>query len=116
MKKFLIIIASVAMAGYLQAQTPTEKKVTTKDVVKKEVKAEKVVDNERKEVQKMALKEHVCTPACQNGKHVYKHGEKGHVCTKECKANMETKVKKDLKGNIENKVNKEVKESSEKKK
>ena len=116
MKKFLIIIASVAMAGYLQAQTPTEKKGTTKEVVSKEMKTEKAVVKEGKEVQKMTLKDHVCTPACQNGKHVYKHGEKGHVCIKECKANMDTKVKKDLKGNMESKMNKEVKEGSEKKK
>jgi hypothetical protein len=37
---------------------------------------------------KMELKEHKCTSACKNGKHVYAHGEKGHVCTKECKKMM----------------------------
>lgn len=31
------------------------------------------------------LKDHVCTSACKNGKHVYAHGEKGHVCTDACK-------------------------------
>lgn len=32
-----------------------------------------------------ALKEHVCTGACQEGYHVYAHGEKGHTCTDACK-------------------------------
>lgn len=40
---------------------------------------------------KMELKEHVCTAACKNGKHVYAHGEKGHVCTKACKKMMKEK-------------------------
>ncbi len=35
---------------------------------------------------KPALKKHVCTAACKDGKHVYAHGEKGHVCTDACKA------------------------------
>ncbi|MDE3235094.1 MAG: hypothetical protein KGO81_03990 [Bacteroidota bacterium] len=35
--------------------------------------------------QKEKLKEHKCTAACKNGKHVYAHGEKGHVCGPECK-------------------------------
>lgn len=38
---------------------------------------------------KMAMKAHVCTAACKDGKHVYAHGEKGHVCGPECmKAKM----------------------------
>ncbi len=41
---------------------------------------------------KMAMKEHKCTKACKDGKHVYAHGEKGHVCTDACKK-MEKKVK-----------------------
>lgn len=36
----------------------------------------------------MKMKEHVCTAACKDGKHVYAHGEKGHVCTEDCKKNM----------------------------
>jgi hypothetical protein len=36
-----------------------------------------------------AMKAHVCTAACKDGKHVYAHGEKGHVCTEACmKAKM----------------------------
>jgi hypothetical protein len=34
---------------------------------------------------KMQLKDHVCTADCKDGKHVYVHGEKGHVCTADCK-------------------------------
>ena len=41
---------------------------------------------------KMAMKEHKCTKACKDGKHVYAHGEKGHVCTDACKK-MEKKAK-----------------------
>jgi len=39
----------------------------------------------KKSNNKPVLKEHVCTPACKDGKHVYAHGEKGHVCTDACK-------------------------------
>lgn len=31
-----------------------------------------------------AMKAHVCTPACKDGKHMYAHGEKGHVCGADC--------------------------------
>jgi hypothetical protein len=36
-----------------------------------------------------AMKAHVCTAACKDGKHAYAHGEKGHVCTAAC---MKTKM------------------------
>ena len=37
----------------------------------------------------MAMKAHVCTAACKDGKHMYAHGEKGHVCGAACmKAKM----------------------------
>jgi len=42
----------------------------------------------------MQLKDHVCTDACKEGKHVFKHGEKGHVCTSECKQAEMNKQKK----------------------
>lgn len=43
----------------------------------------------RKKKAKSAMKAHVCTPACKDGKHMYAHGEKGHVCGPECmKAKM----------------------------
>lgn len=32
----------------------------------------------------VALKDHVCTAACEGGSCVYAHGEKGHVCNTEC--------------------------------
>ncbi len=42
---------------------------------------------------KMELKEHKCTAACKDGKHMYAHGEKGHTCTKACKKmNKSTKM------------------------
>ena len=34
-----------------------------------------------KKMEDTNTKEHVCTPACKDGKHVYAHGEKGHKCT-----------------------------------
>lgn len=45
----------------------------------------KEAKKETPKTEQKALKEHKCTPACKDGKHVYAHGEKGHKCTKECK-------------------------------
>jgi len=69
MKKLFLSAAVIGMFALLSAQTTqtTEMKQSTN---------------------KPALKEHVCTAACKNGKHVYAHGEKGHVCTAECKKKM----------------------------
>jgi hypothetical protein len=69
MKKLMLFFVGIAMVGFLQAQTPTEKKVTTKTT-------------ETKEVKKVALKDHACTTECKAGKHVYKPGEKGYVAPK----------------------------------
>ena len=30
-------------------------------------------------------RDHVCSAACKDGKHVYAHGEKGHKCTSACR-------------------------------
>ena len=51
---------------------------------------EKADKKETKETKKTEMKEkdHVCTTACKDGKHVYAHGEKGHVCTDACKKKM----------------------------
>lgn len=67
MKKLFFSAAIVAMFSVLNAQTAQ----TTSTPAKK--------------MDKPALKEHVCTAACKDGKHVYAHGEKGHVCTDACK-------------------------------
>lgn len=75
MKKLVSFIAAVLMVGFLQAQT-TEKKVTTKEAVKTEVKTVKPVT---KEVKKVVKVKHVCTKDCKDGKHVYKAGEEGYV-------------------------------------
>lgn len=40
---------------------------------------------QEKNEKKMEAKEHACTAACKDGKHMYAHGEKGHTCTKACK-------------------------------
>ncbi|HOS47920.1 MAG TPA: hypothetical protein PLG57_04745 [Bacteroidia bacterium] len=42
---------------------------------------------------KSTMKEHSCTTACKEGKHMYMHGEKGHVCTKECHKAMAKTMK-----------------------
>jgi len=34
------------------------------------------------------MKDHVCTSACKDGKHMYAHGEKGHACGEDCKKMM----------------------------
>jgi hypothetical protein len=45
--------------------------------------------HQKKKKAATAMKAHVCTAACKDGKHVYAHGEKGHVCGAECmKAKM----------------------------
>ena len=66
MKKLFLSIAVLGMFVVMSAQT-TQTKTTTKSSTKP------------------ALKEHVCTAACKDGKHVYAHGEKGHACTDACK-------------------------------
>lgn len=43
---------------------------------------------QEKQDTKMEMKEHKCTGACKDGKHVYAHGEKGHVCGRACKKMM----------------------------
>ncbi len=48
-----------------------------------------VIAQDKKETKKEApLKEHKCTAACKDGKHMYAHGEKGHKCTDACKKMM----------------------------
>ena len=66
MKKTILALAIIiGISGAANAQT------SSKEVKKQE--------------QKMEMKDHVCTSACKDGKHVYAHGEKGHKCSKECK-------------------------------
>ena len=70
MKKLLLTATVLAMFSALNAQTG-EMKTTKKETMKKETQ-----------------KEHVCTAACIDGKHMYAHGEKGHVCTEARKKKM----------------------------
>lgn len=67
MKKLIWLLAIAFMFYMANAQT-----------VKKEQKQEKP------RMEQKALKDHKCTAACKDGKHVYAHGEKGHKCSKEC--------------------------------
>ena len=66
MKKLLLI---VAIAAFSLGMSATDQKATKADSTKA----------------KCEMKDHVCTSACKDGKHVYAHGEKGHVCTEACK-------------------------------
>lgn len=34
--------------------------------------------------QNMEMKEHICSDACKEEKHLYAHGEKEHQCNEEC--------------------------------
>ncbi len=73
MKKTILALAIIiGISGVANAQT------SSKDV--------------KKQKQKMEMKDHVCTSACKDGKHVYAHGEKGHKCSKECKKNVFVKA------------------------
>jgi len=69
MKKLFVAVALLTSVVLVNAQSSTttttkETKTTTKTT---------------------QLKDHVCTAACKDGKHVYAHGEKGHKCTDACK-------------------------------
>jgi hypothetical protein len=71
MKKLFFSVAVIALFSIANAQTSQSNTMTSKQ-----------------SGNKPALKEHVCTAACKDGKHVYAHGEKGHVCTEACKKKM----------------------------
>ncbi len=72
------VIALFSIIGLLAAVSVSAQTKTT-DTKKTETKAmdSKMTDHKM-------MKDHVCTAACMNGKHMYAHGEKGHVCTAEC--------------------------------
>lgn len=73
MKKVILAIAiMIGISAASNAQTPS--------------------NQQKKDNQKMEMKDHVCTAACKDGKHVYAHGEKGHKCTKECKKKSSTNM------------------------
>ena len=103
MKKLMLI---VAIAGFaFAANAKTSKKESKKEKSKTETSTTKYTCSkcgktyskkgnccgaptaETKET-KMEMKDHVCTSACKDGKHVYAHEEKGHVCGPECKCKM----------------------------
>ena len=68
MKKLFLSAVVIGMFSILSAQTAQTTTMPAKQSANKPM-----------------LKEHVCTAACKDGKHVYAHGEKGHVCTDACK-------------------------------
>lgn len=76
MKKLMLVLAISGLAFAGNAQN--DKKETKKETAKTEKSAKP----------EMKMKEHVCTDACKDGKHMYAHGEKGHVCTDACKKKM----------------------------
>jgi len=71
MKKLFFSAAVIALFSVANAQT-----------------AQTNTTNGKQSTNKPMLKDHVCTAACKDGKHVYAHGEKGHVCTDACKKKM----------------------------
>jgi hypothetical protein len=72
MKQLRSITATVLLAAFLAGPAMAQEKMGKMD--------------QKKEA--MPLKDHKCTAACKNGKHVYAHGEKGHKCGPECKKMM----------------------------
>lgn len=75
MKSLLMIPAMLLFLGTASAQdktAPPTKPAKTEKAEAKPAKAE-------------MMKEHACTAACKDGKHMYAHGEKGHACSEECK-------------------------------
>lgn len=73
MKKVFLV---VALAGFVFAANA---QVAQKDSKQKKGKAK---------TEQMVMKDHVCTAACKDGKHMYAHGEKGHVCSEACNMDM----------------------------
>jgi hypothetical protein len=71
MKNFLVLFGAVLFLGAAQAQTTVPKPPTSKSDMS-------TVTTD------VNTKEHVCTAACKDGKHVYAHGERGHKCGAEC--------------------------------
>ncbi|MBI3502279.1 MAG: hypothetical protein HY063_10845 [Bacteroidetes bacterium] len=108
MKKLMLVLAIAGFAFAANAQTTKQESTKTKSKTEKTMKYEcpkchmksdkagncsascckegvaLVAMNDKK----MEMKDHVCTSACKDGKHVYAHGEKGHVCGPECKKMM----------------------------
>ena len=77
MKKLMLVIAISGLTLALNAQNDK------KETKKADAKTEKAAKTAMPE-----MKEHVCTAACKDGKHMYAHGEKGHTCTEACKKKM----------------------------
>ncbi len=75
MKKILVLFGVVLFLGAAQAQTTPPKPPTSKSDMS-------TVTPD------VNTKDHVCTLACRDGKHVYAHGERGHKCGAECMKTM----------------------------
>ena len=73
MKNLMIALVLIFGASMVHAQKPATTAAPAAKMEKKEAKPDM-----------SAEKEHVCTAACKDGKHVYAHGEKGHKCTAAC--------------------------------
>jgi hypothetical protein len=68
MKKALLMVAFLACAIAMNAQTPAKAPVAP-----------------AKKASVAVLKDHVCSADCKSGQHAYAHGEKGHTCGDACK-------------------------------
>ncbi len=109
MKNLILLFAFTLSLGFANAQGGTQtpapaKTETTKAAPAKAMPAKpaetaktmpaktdapKTMDKAAdKKMADMNTKEHVCTAACKDGKHVYAHGEKGHTCTAACHKSM----------------------------
>lgn len=89
MKKVKTFAAVLFMTGFLSTGAFAQDSKMDKKMDKMDSKMDKKMDKMDSKMDKMdskmAMKEHKCTAACKDGKHVYAHGEKGHVCTDACK-------------------------------
>ena len=89
MKTVKTFAAILFMTGFLSTaafaqDSKMDKKMESK-MDKMESKMDSKMDKMDKMDDKMAMKDHKCTKACKDSKHVYAHGEKGHVCGDACK-------------------------------
>lgn len=93
MKTVKTFAAILFMTGFLSTAAFAQDSKMDKKMDKMESKMEKKTDKMDSKMDhkmdkmddKMAMKDHKCTKACKDGKHVYAHGEKGHVCGDACK-------------------------------
>ena len=101
MKKLMFALVLIFGASMVQAQNPSSTSTppaptrTEKKAEKPTTPSDKATSGPARQTPPPATtapaaskemgRDHVCSAACKDGKHVYAHGEKGHKCTSACR-------------------------------